>query len=84
MLPFLKLRDEAGIKDEDEGAALTRKPDERDDYDMLDAVAEDLLMAIEHKDKAYLKDALSSLVTYIQTLDEEQDAGQTEEPVGGE
>lgn len=69
MLPFLKNKQEGSMsapvdvveRDHDEG------------FDMLDAVAEDLLMAVEHKDKALLKSALEALVEHLQNQDEQQD-----------
>ncbi len=78
MLPFLKNRDDGvGV-----GPAETkeRKPDEGADFDMLDAVAEDLLAAIEKKDKGMLKSALASLVDHIQSQDAEQDLMQEDAP----
>jgi hypothetical protein len=53
--------------------ALKRKPDEEPDYEMLDAVAEDILHAVETKDARLLKEALSSLIDHIQDLDEVAD-----------
>ena len=41
--------------------------------DMLDAVASELLQAIEKKDKKMLADALTALVLHIQDEDREQD-----------
>lgn len=71
MLPFLKNRDEGGASGPAE--SIERKPDEGGDYDTLDAVAEDLLKAIEKKDAALLKSALSSLCDHIQAQDVAQD-----------
>lgn len=71
MLPFLKNRDDGASMPVDETA--TREHD--DDFDMLDAVAQDLLEAIAKKDKGMLKSALASLVDHIQTLDVAQDEG---------
>lgn len=67
-LPFLKNRDD--------GASMPVETIERDHdegFDMLDAVAGDVLEAIAKKDKAMLKEALSALVDHIQTQDIEQD-----------
>ncbi len=71
MLPFLKNRDDGVGQGPVE--TVERKPDD-DSYDMLDAVAEDILAAIEKKDAGALKAALSSLCDHIQSLDQEQDA----------
>lgn len=71
MLPFLKNRSDGASMPVDE--TLEREHDE--DFDMLDAVAGDLLDAIKKGDKAMLKDALGALVDHIQTLDVEQDEG---------
>lgn len=74
MLPFRKKQDDGvGVGPLE---VLERKPDEEgEDFSMLDAVAEDLLMAIEKKDKKLLREALKSLCMHIQDMDEEQDAG---------
>lgn len=72
MLPFLKKQQEGGISGPVE--TIEREPDEgSDSFEMLDAVAEDLLMAIEKKDKKLLKATLESLCDYIQDKDIEQD-----------
>lgn len=72
MLPFLKNRDDAAMSSEDE--PIKRKPDDGSDYGTLDAVAEDLLSALEKKDKSLLKAALSALCDYIKEEDIEQDS----------
>ncbi len=67
-LPFLKNRDD--------GASMPVETIERDHdegFDMLDAVAEDLLEAVAKKDKGLLKAALTSLVDHIQSEDAAQD-----------
>ena len=72
MLPFLKHKQEAiagGPDDE-----IMRKPDEEEDYEMLDAIAEDILTAVSKKDVKLLKEALTSLVEHIKEEDKEQDA----------
>lgn len=73
MLPFLKNRDDgAGVGPVEK---VERKPD--DDavgFDMLEAVADDLLKAIEKKDKGLLKEALAALCEHIKDLDAEQDS----------
>lgn len=71
MLPFRKKQDDGvGVGPVE---TIGRKPDEPADFGTLDAVAEDILMAIEKKDVTMLKEALSSLVAHIQTADSEQD-----------
>ncbi len=70
MLPFLKNR-EGGMSGPVE--TIEREPDGEPEYDLLDAVAEDLLMALEKKDKKLLKEALSALIEHIQEEDHEQD-----------
>lgn len=71
MLPFLKNRDGGAASGPVE--SIERTPDEGSDYDMLDAVADDLLAAFEAKDKALLKSALQSFVDHIQAQDVMQD-----------
>ncbi len=71
MLPFLKNRDDGvGVGPVE---TITRTPDDDAGFDMLDAVAEDILMAVANKDKLMLKGALESLVSHIQDQDVEQD-----------
>lgn len=70
MLPFLKNQKEASAAGDDD--AEKRKPD-RDNYDMLDAVAEDLLAAFKKGDRAMVKEALGALCDYIQMEDQYQD-----------
>ncbi len=72
MLPFLKNRDDDGVG-VGPSESIKRKPDEDKEMDMLDAVCQDMLLAIDKHDKALLKSALSSLCQHIQYLDEEQD-----------
>lgn len=72
MLPILKRRHEGGMSAPIE--VVERTPDEgAEPFDMLDAVAEDLLMAIEKKDKKLLKDALAAFAEHLQSMDQEQD-----------
>lgn len=69
MLPFLKNRDD--------GASAPVETIERDHdegFDMLDAVADDMLAAFKAGDKSRLKDALGALVDHIQNSDVAQDA----------
>lgn len=71
MLPFLKNRDDgAGVGPIE---TVERKPDEDSEFDMIDAIAEDLLKAIEKKDVSMVKEALASLVQHIQDQDADQD-----------
>ena len=66
------------VKNQKEGSAsddddpVERKPD-KDSWDLLDAVAEDLLKAFERKDRGMVKAALQSLCEHIQDQDTEQD-----------
>ncbi len=76
MLPFLKNRDDGvGVGPVE---SVERKPDEDDSYDMLDAVAEDLLAAIKKGDAKAVKDALTSLCQHIQSQDADQDQQEME------
>lgn len=71
MLPFLKNRDDGvGVGPVE---SIKREPDEGAEYDMLDAVAEDILDALEKKDKGMLKSALSALCQHVQDQDQAQD-----------
>lgn len=71
MLPFLKNRDDGvGVGPVE---VKERKPDEDKEFGTLDAVAHDLLAAIESKDVRYLKEVLSALCDHIQDMDSEQD-----------
>jgi hypothetical protein len=69
-LPFLK-RSEGSASSPVE--TIEREHDE--DFDMLDAIAGDLLDAFKRGDKAMLKDALGAFVDHIQAMDSVQDAG---------
>lgn len=67
MLPFRKRQDDGvGVGPAE---VKVREPDDDGAYDMLDAVAEDILAAIAAKDKALLKGALSALVSHVQDAD---------------
>lgn len=65
MLPFLKNKQEASVSDE---------TDDSEPMDMLDAVAADILRAVEKKDKGLLKEALSALYEHWQDKDDKRDA----------
>lgn len=69
MLPFLKNRDEAAVS----VPAETQERDHDEDFDLLGAVAGDLLAAIEKKDAKLLRSALEALCEHIQDLDAAQD-----------
>lgn len=71
MLPFLKNRDDVAVMGPVE--TIEREPDEGVEMDMLDAVAADILHAIEKKDKSLLKGALEAFAEHLQGLDEQQD-----------
>lgn len=68
MLPFLKDR-EGGV----DLPVDRKKMGPKGDYDLLSAVADDMLAAVKAGDSALLKEALTSLMNYIQDFDEEQD-----------
>ena len=71
MLPWLKRNTDASASAPIE--KVERKPDQESDFSMLDAVATDMLAALKADDHKALVQALESLVTHIQTQDEEQD-----------
>ena len=74
MLPFLKNRMEGSASGPVE--IVKREPDEAppgEDWDMLDAVASDLLEAFEKKDRTLLKEALAALCMHIAEADEKKD-----------
>lgn len=75
MLPFMKKKEEVVATNADD-EVLKRDHDE--DFDMLSAVADDLMMAFEKKDKALLKSALEALCDHVQNMDEVQDQQQLE------
>lgn len=54
-------------------------PDQMDQEAMLDAVADELLQAIEHKDKKMLRESLQALILHIQDEDQEQDQMEPQE-----
>ncbi len=69
-IPFLKRKLEPNIAGDED--TIGRKPDSSE-YEMLDAIAEDMMEAWDRKDKELLKAALESLCDYIAEEDEEQD-----------
>jgi hypothetical protein len=72
MLPFLKNQKEGGMSGPVE-IEIRKTQDEDESYEMLDAIADDIMHAFEHKDRAVLKGALEALCGYIQEQDEIQD-----------
>lgn len=71
MLPFLKHRQEGGTSGPVE--KVERKPDDGAGMDMLDAVAGDMITAIEKKDQVLLKSALEAFAEHLQDMDQKQD-----------
>ncbi len=69
MLPFLKLKDD-GVG---QGPTEPIEREHDDEFDMLDAVAGDILQAIDTKNKELLKDALAALCEHLKDMDEQQD-----------
>lgn len=73
MIPFLKNKKEGSVSLPAD--VIERDPDDGSEaYEMLDAVAEDLLDAIEKKDRGLLKSALEALCEHIKDQDEIQDS----------
>ena len=70
MLPYLRNNKETGMVDSEE--TVERKPD-RDNFDIFDALADDMLKAVERRDKDMLKSVLAALCTYLENRDEDQD-----------
>lgn len=69
MLPFLKKKDDGvGV-----GPVEVKERDHDEGFDFVAAIAEDLMMAIEKKDKALMKDALLAFCEYLKEEDSEQD-----------
>jgi rhamnogalacturonyl hydrolase YesR len=64
-LPFLKHEKEAGSASSDSDG---------EDYSMLDAIAEDIMSALEKSSKSMLKEALAALLEHIKEEDTKQDA----------
>ncbi len=71
--PFMKKK-EGSMSMPADHIRMGGSEDEDYEYEMLDAVAEDFLIAIERKDKRMLKSALQSLCDHIMSIDEEQDS----------
>lgn len=69
MLPFLKNRDDAAMS----GAAESKDREHDEDFDVLGAVAGDILAAVEKRDAKLLRAALESFCEHIQDLDSAQD-----------
>lgn len=69
MLPFLKNNNDAAAA----GPVEVQEREHDDGFDMLDAVVDDLLAAIEKKDKGLLKSALQSFAEHLRDIDEQQD-----------
>lgn len=68
MLPFMKLKNEAAANADDEPTKLGEH-----DYEMIDAIAEDMMEAFQKKDKGLLRSAIEALCEYIKDEDESQD-----------
>lgn len=69
MLPFLKDKTDVAASMPPE----TKRVSDGSDYELLDAVAEDMLSAFKAGDRGRLKSALQSFAEYLQEMDEEQD-----------
>ncbi len=74
MLPFLKDRHEGGASSGPVETIKRESDDGESSYEMLDAVVDDMLDAVQKKDKALLKGALEALIEHIQDQDLIQDA----------
>lgn len=72
MLPFQKNKQDSGYS-MDYKHRESDEPLEDEEYEMLDAVAEDIFTAIDNRDSKLLKDALKSLIEYIEESDEQKD-----------
>lgn len=66
MLPFLKKNKEASASNDAE--PMKRKPDEEQEYDMLESASEELISAVHSKD---VKAVCSALRSAFQMLDSE-------------
>lgn len=67
MLPFLKKHDES--------TPISQEVDVSMGFDILDAIAEDMIVAVHTKDKGLLKSALEAFKEELQSQDEIQDIG---------
>lgn len=70
MLPFLRNRQEASAS----GQVETKEREHDEDFDMLQAVADDFLEAAKTGDRRLLRDALEALVEHIMDIDAKQDS----------
>lgn len=70
MLPFLKDHKDGGASAQ---PVQKMKVSDKGDYDLLDAVADDMLAAFKAGDRDLLKDALQSFKEHLQAEDEELD-----------
>jgi hypothetical protein len=76
MIPFLKTKNNADV-----GIPIKADiihVDNHDEYNLLDAVVEDIFEAFLKKDKRMLKMALEALIDHIKEEDEIQDAHEEE------
>ena len=72
MMPFLRRSEEALGDGEDE--SMRRKPDgDKKSYDLLDAVCEDFMSALQNHNKNLLRQALGALCDHIAAQDSKQD-----------
>jgi hypothetical protein len=51
--------------------------------DMLDAIAHDLMAAVEHKDHHLFKAGLEALISHVQEMDQLEDAHDFQNPYEG-
>lgn len=72
MLPFLKDRNEGSMSGPVE--TIKRESDNGEEsYGMIDAIVEDMIEALQKKDKQLLRGALEALIEHIREDDEIQD-----------
>lgn len=80
MLPFLKNKHEGGMSGPVE--IVERETDEgSDSFEMIDAIADDILSAVSSKNKKLLKAALEALVEHIKEEDVIQDESLTNKEI---